>query len=149
MPEFRIVKRTDVPTKGAVGSRVQPPMARLHSNGTLHLSVRAAAALSDHDCHMLAEFDVDTRILRLTVINGEAPPWGLTKEECFMMRVRKPPKGHHNYGAISVQGLFGYIGFRSNGAQTFEIVELDPDRHSISFLLPAEQFTEPCEDSSD
>lgn len=140
MAEFQVIKRTDVPNAGPVHNRAVMPIARLHRNGTLYLSVTAAAALGDRHCRCLVEFDESTSILKLTVA-GEKLPKGFTLEDTFLLRFQKGPHSHRPLAMICLKSLLRYIGFEINGVpQVIEIERMDADERSISLVLPAEQF---------
>lgn len=145
MPEFRMIKRTDVPTAGVVSERVRRPIARLHRGGTCYFSVAAVGALSDRDCRVLAEFDERAAVLRVSVV-GEKLPKGFTREDTFPLRVRTSKRNKRAIGMLSLKALLRYIGFEANGAQDLKIVEIDSERHTLSMVLPPEQLP-PCDDS--
>jgi hypothetical protein len=115
------------------------PIARIHKNGTLYLSVLAVQALAlKKDCEVIAEFDEESRILRLSVAD-KLPPW-LTVEDTFHLRLRLGSKGAARpLAMICLKSLLKYIGFVQNGvSQEVEIAALDPDHRSISVVLPPE-----------
>jgi hypothetical protein len=148
MAEFQVIKRSNIPLAGSIADRRLVPVARLHKGGTLYLSVLAAEALGDRDCRVLAEFDEQSSVLKLTV--ADKLPVGISQEDCFPMRIRKQTKGSkRSIGQICVKALLRYIGFTENGgrSQEFQIAALDPRERSITLVLPAEQLPV-CDGSS-
>lgn len=141
MPEFRMVKRGDIPrTRTRYPNRL--PKATLQKSGTLVLSVGAVEALGSRSCGVLAEFDEESTILKLTVV--DQPPRGLTEDDLFNLAVRGAKGQRRPLGMLYVGKLLQFIGCRINGSRTFPITT-DPPNRSISFKLPAEMF---CDDSS-
>lgn len=143
MSGFSVIRKTDFPTP----NRVRKASVRLDRRGSLWLSALVAEALGGEHCRMLAEFDPESRILKFTAA-PEKLPRGLTEDDCFGCRMMKTSTaGARPQGLIVIASLLRYIGFRRNGNQSFEVVDLDPVERSLSLLLPAEQM-ESCEDSA-
>jgi hypothetical protein len=134
MPEFRIVRRTDVPANDKMPKLAQPPHARLHSGGTLFLNVLATEVISDSDCGILVEYDDQANTLKLS--NPEKLPRGVSESDCFPMRVRCGKKQRRATGMISMKRLLRHIGYQINGACDFPVKHVDKENRSITVEVP-------------
>lgn len=148
MSEFRIVKRSDIPgaSKDRLSAKASTPNARLHKGGTLFLSVLAIEPLGvDADCYVLAEFDEQSSVLKLSV--PETLPRGVSESDCFTLRVRKLKGSHRPMGMINMKPLLKYIGLKINGGYRFEIAGVDTEEHSISLVLPMDEASHAAADA--
>lgn len=144
MPEFQVIRRTDVPRGQSTTERANKPSVRMHRSGVLYFSVMAMQALSDQqDCRVIVEFDPATRILKFTV--PDKLPQGLTESDFFTVRTRKTKKSKRVQGLFSANALFHYIGLPCNQNKILPIVGVDPQHRSVSIRVPAE---EPCDSSN-
>ena len=139
---FCVVKRSSVPNSGPPGDRPLAPKARLHKGGTLYLSVQAMQALSDQNCRLIAEFDEQASILRLTVATADKLPRGISLDDCFVLRTGAGKNNQRKLGMVSLKALLTYIGFRQpDASQELELAGFDREGRSISLVLPREQFS--------
>ena len=136
MPEFRVVKRGDIPrSRNRYPNRI--PKANLSKTGNLVLSVGAVEALGSRNCGVLAEFDEQSKVLKLTAV--DQPPRGLDQDDLFNLAVRGTKRMSRPLGMLYLGKLLQYIGCKVNGSRSLPITT-DPGNRSISFTLPAEMF---------
>ena len=136
MPEFAMVRRSDIPNAWTVGEReLHGPKARLHRTGCLYFSVQATAVMGAEDCKVLAEFDEEARTLKFSVM-GDRLPHGLTEKDLFFMRIRcTGPNNRRPIGMISMRALLRHIGFERRGPLDFPILAIDAAERSITLSL--------------
>lgn len=137
MPEFALIKRTEVPNAWQVGTHeLGGPKARLHRRGCLYFSVQAAAVMGTEDCRVLAEYDEAACTLKFTRMENRLPR-GISESDLFPMRIRTPgPNNRRPIGMISILALLKYIGFElTDGPVDFPIVAIDAEARSITLSL--------------
>ena len=136
MPEFRVVKRGDVPVLNQ--KRPDIPHVRLSKAHTLLLSVKATELLSNfQECRLLIEYDEDANTLKLS--NPERLPAGVAIEDCFPMHLNRGQKASHRpMGAVAIRALLRYIGYTGNGGSVeLPVQSADRQTRSLSLALPS------------
>ena len=136
MPEFLIVKRTDIPraTKGPHAASVVS--ARLHKSGNLYLSVSAIRVLGSQNCQVMAEFAEEERILKITAVDH--PPKGIEEAALFPVRAYVTKRNRNPMGMLYIGGLLRLIGCPLKRPLELPVAAVDAQNRSISLVLPCD-----------
>ena len=133
MNEFRLVKRSDLPTRFPFrGSSPGLPSARLHKLGNLYFSKAAAEVFGSRKL-AIVEYDEDARTLKFTAV--DKPPRGLPEKDTFPLNWHMH-KGSVMNAWVAVKRLLKFLGFEFTGPVGFQVTSVDPETHSLVVVLP-------------
>ena len=143
MNEFRLVKRSDLPTRFPFrGSNAGLPHARLHKLGNLYFS-KAAAEVFGSRKRAVVEYNEDARTLKFIAV--DKPPRGLAEKDTFPLNWHLH-KGSVMNAWVAVKRLLKFLGLEFTGPANFKVVNINRETHSLVVVLPPAAPVAPNQD---